>query len=220
MGRGLPFRGAEVAIAVSGGGSGTGIAALINGTVDIANASRDIKPEEQQRSGSANVDAKEHTVAIDDVVFFVHKANPLPKLTIEQLACIYGEGGTCENWSSLGVEVPGCADQTIIRVSRQSNSGTYEYVRERVLGSDSDFKLGSRDMQGSKDVVDLVETHPVRDRLQRTWATRPGREGAVRRRQDAASRVCRAVRRDAPRSGKYPLSRPSSCTRSARPRAR
>ena len=60
----------------------------------------------------------------------------------------------------LGVEVPGCADQKIIRVSRQSNSGTYEYFREAVLGKSSDFKLGSRDMQGSKDVVDLVSKTP------------------------------------------------------------
>jgi phosphate transport system substrate-binding protein len=81
----------NVGIAVSGGGSGTGIAALINGTVDIANASRAITPEEQQKIREAQkVDAKEHTVAIDAVVFFVHKSNPLDKITLEQLACIYG----------------------------------------------------------------------------------------------------------------------------------
>jgi phosphate transport system substrate-binding protein len=150
----------NVGIAVSGGGSGTGIAALINGTVDIANASRAITADEQQKIREAQkVDAKEHEVAIDAVVFFVHNSNPLEKITLEQIACIYGEGSTCDKWSSLGVEVPGCSDQGIIRVSRQSNSGTYEYVRERVLRQ-KDFKLGSRDMQGSKDVVDLVQNTP------------------------------------------------------------
>lgn len=151
----------EVGIAVSGGGSGTGIAALINGTVDLANASRDIKAEEQESIRKANGKAAvEHVVAFDAVVFYVHAANPLTGLTLEQIACIYGEGGACESWSQLDVEVPGCAGQTIIRVSRQSNSGTYEFVRDHVLGKERDFKLGSRDMQGSKDVVDLVAHTP------------------------------------------------------------
>jgi phosphate transport system substrate-binding protein len=151
----------NVAIAVSGGGTGTGIAALINGTVDIANASRDIHDDERDQIKQARgVDVREHTIAIDAVAFYVHQQNPLEQVTLEQLACVFGEGGTCTTWSSLGVEVPGCSDQTIIRVSRQSNSGTYEYVRERVLGEGRDFKLGSRDMQGSKDVVDLVMHTP------------------------------------------------------------
>jgi phosphate transport system substrate-binding protein len=151
----------EVGIAVSGGGSGTGIAALINGTVDIANASRDIKPDEREAIRAANgKDPVEHVVARDAIVVYVHKDNPLAKVTIEQLACIYGHDGTCETWTDLGVEVPGCADQDIIRVSRQSNSGTYEFFREAVLGKQGDFKLGSRDMQGSKDVVDLVAHTP------------------------------------------------------------
>jgi phosphate transport system substrate-binding protein len=151
----------EIGVAVSGGGSGTGIAALINHTVDIANASRNIHVEEQEAIRKANGrEAVEHIVAYDAVVFFVHAANPLKELNTEQIACIYGEGGECEKWTQVGVEVPGCADQSIIRVSRQSNSGTYEFVRDHVLGKGRDFKLGSRDMQGSKDVVDLVAHTP------------------------------------------------------------
>jgi phosphate transport system substrate-binding protein len=152
----------DVAIAVSGGGSGTGIAALVNGTVDIANSSRDMHPDEKEQVKSHNngKEAVEHKVARDGIVVFVHSANPVKQLTMENLACIYGEKGTCDTWTSVGVEVPGCADQKIIRVSRQSNSGTYEYFREVVLGKTGDFKLGSRDMQGSKDVVDLVSKTP------------------------------------------------------------
>ena len=151
----------EVAIAVSGGGSGTGIAALINGTVDIANSSRDIHADERgQIKSHTGKEAIEHKVARDAIVVFVHASNPARSLTMDNLACIYGEKGTCDTWTSVGVEVPGCAGQKIIRVSRQSNSGTYEYFREAVLGKTSDFKLGSRDMQGSKDVVDLVSKTP------------------------------------------------------------
>ncbi len=102
----------------------------------------------------------EHIVARDAIVVYVHKDNPIKSISFEELACIYGEGGKCESWSSIGVEVPGCSSGEIIRVSRQSNSGTYEFFREAVLGKEGDFKLGSRDMQGSKDVVDLVTHTP------------------------------------------------------------
>lgn len=151
----------NVAVAVSGGGSGTGIAALINGSVDIANSSRDMHQDEKdQVKQHTGKEAVEHKVARDAIVVFLNAANPAKTLTMEQLACIYGEKGTCDTWTSVGIEVPGCADQKIIRVSRQSNSGTYEYFREAILGKTGDFKLGSRDMQGSKDVVDLVSKTP------------------------------------------------------------
>ncbi len=151
----------KVAIAVSGGGSGVGIAALENGTVDIANASRDLKPAEietiKKNTGKAPVS---HKVAYDALSIYTNKANPMAKITKAQLACIYGEAGTCTKWTDVGVEVPGCSGQEIVRVGRQNNSGTYAYFREWVLGEGKDFKLGSRDMQGSKDVVDLITTTP------------------------------------------------------------
>jgi phosphate transport system substrate-binding protein len=150
----------NVAVAVTGGGSGTGIAALQNGTVDVANSSREIKDEEattaRKNTGKAPV---EHLVAFDALAVYVHPSNPLTKITKAQIAAIYGENGATSRWSDLGVEVPGCSGQEIVRVSRQNNSGTYQYFREWAL-DEGDFKLGSRDMQGSKDVVDLVETTP------------------------------------------------------------
>jgi phosphate transport system substrate-binding protein len=90
---------------------------------------------------------------------FVHKDNPIAKLTKEDLAGVYGEGGTKEKWTDLGVTIPGCADQAIVRISRQNNSGSYEYFREWTMGK-GDFKLGSRDMQGGKDVAEAVGTTP------------------------------------------------------------
>ncbi len=148
-----------VVVAVSGGGSGTGIAALINGTVDIANASRAIKDKETKLAQDNGQNPVKHVVGFDALAIFLHADNPLNEISIDQLAEIYGDGGSYLSWTDLGVEVPGCKDQEIVVVSRQNNSGTYAYFREAVLG-DLDFKLGTRDMHGSKDVVDLVEKTP------------------------------------------------------------
>lgn len=152
----------SVSVEVSGGGSGTGIAALINGTVDIANCSRQVEPNELAKA-KANTGQvpREYLVGYDAMAIFVHKDNPLTFITLEQLAQIYGEGGTVTKWSQLGVKMPGEASDEIIRISRQSNSGTYHYFREAVLGKGKDFKLGSRDMHGSKDVVELVTKTPT-----------------------------------------------------------
>ncbi len=150
-----------VSVEVSGGGSGTGIAALINGTVDIANSSRKLEEGEfakaQQNTGK---EPKEYMVGYDALAVFVHKDNPLEEITIEQIGQIYSEGGTITKWSQLGVKNAACANDEIIRVSRQNNSGTYHYFREAVLGKGHDFKLGSVDMNGSKDVVELVSKTP------------------------------------------------------------
>ena len=150
----------EVAVAVTGGGSGTGIAAMINGTVDIANASRKMKEKEINLAKERGQNPIEHIVGYDALAVFIHQDNPLDEVTIEQLAEIYGEDGATENWGDLGIEVPGCKDNTMVLVSRQNNSGTYAYFRKAVLGKARDYKLGTRDMHGSKDVVDLVEKTP------------------------------------------------------------
>lgn len=150
----------DVSVEVSGGGSGTGIAALINGTVDLANCSRKVEPVEAQKAkANTGKDPVEFMVGYDAMGIFVHKDNPLPSISLEQLAEIYGERGAITRWSQLGVQMPEGADE-IILIGRQSNSGTYHYFRETVLGKKRDFKLGSRDMHGSKDVVELVTKTP------------------------------------------------------------
>ena len=150
----------DVAVAVSGGGSGTGISAMINGTVDIANASREMKDKEIDMARERGIEPIEWVVGYDALAVFLHHDNPIESFTVAQLADIYGEGGQTKTWSQLGVEVPGCKSDEIIRVSRQNNSGTYVYFKDAVLGKGRDFELGSRDMHGSKDVVDLVENTP------------------------------------------------------------
>ena len=148
-------------VEVSGGGSGTGVAALINGTVDIANCSRQIKPKElelaTQNTGKA---PQEFIVGYDALAVYVHHDTPIDKITIPQLAEIYGEDGKITKWSDLGIAHEDCPSDKIIRISRQSNSGTYFYFREALLGKTRDFELGSLDLHGSKDVVEVIGRTP------------------------------------------------------------
>ena len=159
---------ADVTVAVSGGGSGTGIAAMINGTVDIANASRKMKDKEINRAKKAGHNPVEHVVGYDALAVFLHNDNPANTLSFTQLAKIFGRGGDATKWSDLGLKVPGCGSDKIVVVSRQNNSGTYAYFKKAVLKSAAkagviqkgSFRQGTLDMHGSKDVVDLVEKTP------------------------------------------------------------
>ncbi len=112
---------------------------------------------EQARAGGN--DPVEHIVGFDALAIFLHPDNPIEAMSIAQLVAVYGEGGAAESWSDLGVSVPGCGSDEIVRVSRQNSSGTYAYFQEAVLG-EAEFKLGSRNMNGSSEVVDLVENTP------------------------------------------------------------
>jgi phosphate transport system substrate-binding protein len=150
----------DVAVAVSGGGSGTGIAAMINGTVDIANASRKMKDKEIKQAEEHGQHPVEHVVGYDALAVYLHKDNPAKSMTLADLAKIYGRGGGAENWKDLGITVPGCDSGQIVVVSRQNNSGTYAYFQEAVLGEKGKYRMGTLDMHGSKDVVDLVEKTP------------------------------------------------------------
>jgi len=150
-----------VEVEVSGGGSGVGLAALVKGAVDVATASRDIKlAEVEQAQKNTGKAVKGFVVGYDALAIYVHKDNPLGEITLQQLAEIYVEGGKVTRWSDLGIRIPGVRDDTIVRVSRQSSSGTYEFLREHVLGN-RDFRLGSRDLNGSKEVVELVSSTPT-----------------------------------------------------------
>jgi phosphate transport system substrate-binding protein len=116
----------EIRISVSGGGSGTGIAALINHTVDIANASRKIKAEEVEQAKKNGVDPKEFVIAKDAIAVIVNLSNPVNQLTIQQISDIYS--GKINNWNEVGGE-----NRPIVRVSRETNSGTHVYFLENVL---------------------------------------------------------------------------------------
>lgn len=150
-----------ISVEVSGGGSGTGVAALINGTVDIANCSRQIKEKEKQQAlENTGKEPIEYIVGYDALAVYVHKDNPISQVTIPELAEIYGEDGNLVKWDQMGVANSGCKSDKIIRISRQSNSGTFFYFREALLGKNRDFELGSLDLHGSKDVVEVVGRTP------------------------------------------------------------
>ncbi|MFO8037472.1 MAG: phosphate ABC transporter substrate-binding protein [Anaerolineales bacterium] len=130
----------EVRISVTGGGSGTGIASLINGTVDIANASRKMKAEEIKNAESNGVNPVEFVIARDAIAVIVHLENPVEQLTIKQISDIYS--GKIKNWQEVGGE-----DRPIVRLSRETNSGTHVYFLEEVIrqGKEDDQTLFSPD---------------------------------------------------------------------------
>lgn len=150
----------SVSIQVLGGGSGVGIASLIDGNCDMANTSRKMKPDEIAKAEKIQKATPiEHIVGYDALAVYVHKDNPIESISIEELADIYGDGGKLTKWSQLGVKIPHGSDQ-IVWLNRQSSSGTYAYFREVILGKKRDYKLGSINTSGSKDVIFLIANTP------------------------------------------------------------
>ena len=116
----------NIRLSVTGGGSGTGIAALVNGTVDIANASRQIKQKEIDLAAEQGITPVEHIIARDAIAVIVNPENPVQKLTLKQISDIYS--GVYTNWNQVGGD-----DRPIVRLSRETNSGTHVYFLETVL---------------------------------------------------------------------------------------
>jgi len=116
----------EVNLSVTGGGSGTGIASLQNGTADIANASRSMKEEEANDLRAKGLEPVEHIVARDAIAVIVNLSNPVQELSLQQVSDIYS--GKINNWIEVGGE-----DRPIVRLSRETNSGTHVYFLETVL---------------------------------------------------------------------------------------
>ncbi len=142
-----------VALQVSGGGTGTGLAALRNGTADIATASRRLTREERDaiaRDRGARV--HEHPVAIDVVEIYVHPRNPIASLDLATLSAIFR--GELTSWRQLGGE-----DRPIVLYGRENSSGTYAYFKERVLEG-ADFALEAQSLPGTAAVVHAVSRDP------------------------------------------------------------
>jgi phosphate transport system substrate-binding protein len=151
----------DASIQVLGGGSGVGITSMIDGNCDLATCSRKMEEKEIKRvQAKRGYDPSEHIVGYDALAVYVHKDNPLDTISLEELAEIYGDGGKITKWSQLGIDSKALGTDEITRVSRQNSSGTYAYFREAVLGKKRDYKLGSIDQNGSKDVVALIANTP------------------------------------------------------------
>jgi phosphate transport system substrate-binding protein len=148
----------NIRISVTGGGSGTGIASLINGTVDIANASRQIKEEEIAEAQGNGVEPVEHIIARDAIAVIVNPENPVRQLTLQQISDIYS--GKINNWSEVGGE-----ERPIVRLSRETNSGTHVYFLETVLrlGNSEDktlFSMNTLLLPSSEGIIAEVRQNP------------------------------------------------------------
>lgn len=151
----------SVSVEVSGGGSGQGAAALINGSCDVANCSRKLEEREAGEIRSRRSrEPKEHIVGYDALSIFVHRSNPLEEISVEDLGEMYRDGGTITRWSQIGVTIPGAKGDAIILVNRQNSSGTYHYFKEAVVGKKNEFRLSALHMNGSKDAVELIANTP------------------------------------------------------------
>jgi len=140
---------AGAVIQVTGGGSGTGIAALINGTTDICQASRAMKDEEKAQAAQKHGQPPTETVvARDGVAIYVAESNPVPALTLEQLKGIFS--GAITNWKQVGG-----ADAPITAYGRENNSGTYVFFKEHVLAN-GDFAAAVQTLPGTAAVVNAV----------------------------------------------------------------
>jgi len=138
----------DVSVQVSGGGSGTGIAALLNGGTDICQASRDMKPQEYADAEAKKLKLHRVSMALDGIAVFVNDANQVKELSLEQLRGIYT--GSITNWKELGG-----SSHVIVLYGRENNSGTYGYFKEHVLKNE-DFADVTQTLPGTAAVVSAV----------------------------------------------------------------
>jgi len=151
----------DISVQVTGGGSGVGIAALSSGKIEIATASRAMKPKELELAkANTGKEPKQIQVGLDALAIYVNKQNPIESISLSALAKIYGEGGTAKKWQDVGVDNTACRDGQIIAITRENNSGTYVYFREAVLGEKANYQQGLGAQPGSSDVVKLVSNTP------------------------------------------------------------
>ena len=148
----------EIRISVTGGGSGTGIASLINGTVGLANASRQISADEMKQAEAKGIHPVEHVIARDAIAVMVNPGNPVSQLTLQQVSDIYS--GKISNWQAVGGE-----DRPIVRLSRETNSGTHVYFLATVLrlGDSKSKTLFSTDtllLPSSEGIINELRQNP------------------------------------------------------------
>jgi len=194
----------EVRISVTGGGSGTGIAALINGTVDIANASRRMKVEEVEAAEANGISPVEFVVARDAIAIVVHPSNPVNELTFQQISDIYT--GRVTNWEEVGGE-----DRPVVLLSRESNSGTYVYFLENVVRmgdgeSDLLFSPGALLMPSSEGITAEVSDNPNTIGYDGLGYVTPEQKVVAMARDASGPFVLPSV--DSVNDGSYPIARP------------
>jgi phosphate transport system substrate-binding protein len=136
------------ALAVLGGGSGTGVTAIINQTCDIANHSREWKQKEIDQAWEKGVKPRFFVIAVDGLSIIVNEKNPLEKLTLAELGAIYR--GEVKNWKAVGGP-----DKPVSLYGRQSNSGTYVFMQEHVLGN-KNYSTDMKEMNGNAQIIEGI----------------------------------------------------------------
>jgi len=186
-------------VAVTGGGSGTGIAALINGTTDICASSRAMQQKEIDLATQKNLQPKETVIGMDGLAVMVNKANPADSLSLEQIKQIFQ--GTVTDWKQVG-GTPG----EILVHSRESNSGTYVYFKEHVLNK-GDFAQNARLMTSTAALVQEVSTNVNAVGYGGEAYGKQGNVKMMHVRKDSASAAVFPTE-ETVRNGAYPISRP------------
>jgi phosphate transport system substrate-binding protein len=182
-------------VQVTGGGSGTGLAALINGTTDIAMSSRPIKEAETEKlRGRFNTVGSEVSVAKDGVTFYVHESNTLNSLTMDQLKGIYL--GDIINWKEVGGP-----DAPIVVYSRENSSGTYVFVKDNLLGGD-DYTATAQTLPGTAAVVNAVSKEKFGIGYGGAAYAKGVKELKIKKGSEEIAPTAENIK-----SGKYPLSR-------------
>jgi phosphate transport system substrate-binding protein len=189
-----------------GGGSGTGITAIINGTCDIATHSREWKQKELDLAWEKGVKPRFFVVAVDGLSIIVHEKNPIEKMTMPQVGSLYK--GEIKNW-----KVVGGPDKAVSLYGRQSNSGTYAFLQEHVLGN-KNYSLDVKEMNGNAQIIESV----IQDEggigyvgvgylFDQNGKIRKGIK-VLNVSKDASSEAFSPLDKQNIDSGKYPISRP------------
>ncbi len=207
-----------VPIAVLGGGSGTGITALINGTTDICNTSRDWKQKEYDLAWEKGIKVRLFPIAVDGLSIIVNEKNPLAQLPMPAVGAIYR--GEIKNWKAVGGP-----DKPISLYGRQSNSGTYSFLQEHVMGN-KPYSTDMKEMNGNAQIIEGVLSDEsaigyvgvgyVVD--QKTGKPMKGLK-VLNISKDAKSEAFSPLERANIDSGKYPISRPLYQATNGKPRA-
>ena len=191
-------------VAVTGGGSGTGLSSLISGTCDVAMSSRNIKEKEIVLAQNKGINPNEIKVALDGLAVVVNPKNPIDKLTVDKLAGIFT--GRIKNWNELGG-----MNEKIVILSREVNSGTHVYFKEHVLrkmdpNSKEEFAPGALMLSSSQAIADEVATNPAAIGYYGMGYISPKQKPVAIAKDEASDFVTPSIGNVL--NGSYPISRP------------
>ena len=200
----------ETMVSVTGGGSGVGIAALLGGTTDVCNASRDIQPKEKKQAADNGIKPVETNVALDGIAIVVNPANPMTEVSSEQLMKIYT--GQVSNWKAINGQ-----DAKILVLSRETSSGTYVFFQEHVLQK-QDYASSVRLMPATSAIIEAVASDKSAIGYVGLGYAVSAKDRVKLLPVKAEGAAAIAPSEESVRSGKYWISRPLHCYTNGAPK--